>query len=273
LKKTAVNSILPLNYSHLFIKPEKIKMPNIKTEFGKINFEVSGSGNSNAIIMIHDNGHSSKFFDPELRFYSSYFKVITPDLLNHGKSAEYKGENFWQDNASAILLICEKLKVRKVSLLGVGCGAYVALNSMINNPGLIHKAIIDSFPGEELSENYMERIIKHRDNVKNTSLKQHYSGMNGSKWENILQWNSEMQMSFVNRGLPLLAGKLEDIKTPVLMTASAADEIISDAERIIRNFSAKIKKSYVHIFQNGAHPSFIKKSDEFRSLSLRFLLD
>jgi pimeloyl-ACP methyl ester carboxylesterase len=248
-------------------------MPNIKTEFGKMNFEVSGSSNSGAIIMIHDNGQSSKFFDPELRFYASYFKVITPDLLNHGKSGEYKGENFWHDNASAIPLICEKLKLKKVSLLGVGCGAYVALNSIINNSGLIYKAIIDSFPGEELSEHYMDGIIKHRDNVKNSTLKQHYSSMNGSKWEKILQWNSDMQMSFINKGLPLLAGNLEDIKTPVLMTASAADEIIRDADRIIRDFSAKIKKSYVHIFQNGSHPSFIKKSDEFRSLSLRFLLD
>lgn len=264
---------MPSDYSHLSIKPEKVKMPHIKTEYGKMNFEVTGSSNTGAIIMIHDNGQSSKFFDSELKFYSSYFKVITPDLLNHGKSAEYKGENFWQDNAAAIPLICEKLKLRKVSLLGVGCGAYVALNSIISSSGLIHKAIIDSFPGEELDSGYMERIIKHRDNIKNTTLKQYYSGMNGSKWEKILQWNSEMQMSFVNRGLPLLAGNLEDIKTPVLMTASATDEIIADADRIIRDFSAKIRKSYVHIFHNGTHPSFIKKNDEFRSLSLRFLLD
>lgn len=247
-------------------------MPHIKTDFGKMHFEVTGADNAEAIVMIHDNGHSSKFFDQELKFYSSYFKVIIPDLLNHGKSAPYKGDNFWHDNASAIALICSKLKLKKTSILGVGCGAYVALNSMILDPSIIHKAIIDSFPGESLNHDYMEKIIKQRDNIKDNLLKQKYSGMNGSQWEKILQWNSEMQMSFCNRGLSLFSGNIENIKTPVLMTASASDEIITEAEQHIKDLSAKIKKSYVHIFQNGAHPSFIKKNDEFRSLSLRFLL-
>lgn len=247
-------------------------MPHIKTDFGKMHFEVTGAENAAAIVMIHDNAHSSRFFDQELKFYSSYFKVIIPDLLNHGKSAPYKGDNFWQDNASAIPLICDKLKLRKISILGIGCGAYVALNSMILNPSLIHKAVIDSFPGENLNQDYLERTINHRNNINDTLIKQQYSGMHGSQWKKILQWNSEMQMSFFSRGLPLFSGNIEDIQTPVLMTASAADEIITDAEQHIKDLSSKIKKSYIHIFQNGAHPSFIKKNDEFRSLSLRFLL-
>ena len=247
-------------------------MPHIKTNFGKMHFEVTGVDNAEAIIMIHDNAHSSKFFDQELKFYSSYFKVIIPDLLNHGKSAPYKGDNFWEDNASAIPLICDKLKLRKTSLLGIGCGAYVAINSMISNPAIIHKAVLDSFPGENINHDYLERIIKQRKSIKDSLLKQQYTAMHGSKWEKTLQWNSEMQMSFFNRGLSPISGKIEDIKTPVLMTASASDEIITDAEQLIKDLSSKMKKSHVHIFQNGAHPSFIKKNDEFRSLSLRFLL-
>ncbi|MFA5519749.1 MAG: alpha/beta hydrolase [Spirochaetota bacterium] len=247
-------------------------MPHIKTNFGKMHFEVTGADNTEAIIMIHDNAHSSKFFNQELKFYSSYFKVIIPDLFNHGKSVPYKGDNFWADNASAIPLICNKLKLKKTSILGIGCGAYVALNSMILNPEIIHKAIVDSFPGENLNHDYLERLIRLRESIKNSLLKQQYTGMHGSKWEKILQWNSDMQLSFFNRGLSPLCGNIEEIKTPVLVTASASDELIKDAEQLMKDLSSKMKKSHIHIFQNSAHPSFTKKSDEFRSLSLRFLL-
>jgi len=248
-------------------------MSYIKTEFGKMYFDAAGSESSGgAIVMIHDNGHSSKFFDSELKFYSSYFKVITIDLLNHGKSDPYKGNNFWADNASGITAVCEKLKIKKTSLLGVGCGSYVALNSMLKNPALIHKAIIDSFPGEGPYAEYIGNLKQQRENIKNTPQKHHYAAMNGSKWEKILEWNTEMQSSFVERGLPVLAGNIDDIKTSVLMTASVKDEIISNSETRLKEFSTKLKKSYFHIFNNGGHPAFINKSDEFRSLSLRFLL-
>ena len=123
-------------------------MSSYKNKNTKIYYEIYNPGNfSGTLILIHDNGQSSKIFDSEIKFYSSYFKTVTVDLSGHGKSPAGKDteNNFWLSNAIAISEICGKNKLNKVSVIGLGGGGLVALNMALFNPDLVKNIIAESF--------------------------------------------------------------------------------------------------------------------------------
>jgi len=94
-----------------------------KSKENRLSYNHIAAENSfNNLLLIHDNGQSSKVFDSELRFYSSYFNTVTVDLTGHGKSPKGNDiyNNFWVMNAAAAIAVCEKLKMKKVSVIGTG---------------------------------------------------------------------------------------------------------------------------------------------------------
>ena len=168
----------------------------------KINYSIHDrTSGSEHLILIHDNGQSSKLFDSELRFYSSYFRTVAVDLTGHGKSGEVEDyeSNFWADNAEKIIELCGKLKITRTVIIGTGGGAIVALNIALIKNQMIKKVIADSFTGLQAGEDYMNSLINYREMIKNSDEKKKYQIMNGAKWEKILDSDTAMQKDFIEK--------------------------------------------------------------------------
>ncbi|MCL2154410.1 MAG: hypothetical protein FWH53_01960 [Leptospirales bacterium] len=227
------------------------------------------------LLLIHDNGQSSKIFDSEIKFYSSYFNTMTVDLSGHGKSnpSSDKKNNFWVSNAIAISELCEKVKFKRFSVIGIGGGGLVGLNIALINPNIIKNIFAESIPGLEPDLNYMNSILQFRDNIKDSDKKNFFSSLNGSKWEKILDEDSAMQQTFTENGANYLIGDSKQINSHVLLAGSSGYDLIPDIEDRLYKVSDLLKKTQVHIFSPAKYPLIINKNHEYRTVTLNYLFD
>ncbi|HNX24420.1 MAG TPA: alpha/beta hydrolase [Spirochaetota bacterium] len=251
-------------------------MSSYKNKNNKIYYNIYKSKSAgNNLLLIHDNGQSSKIFDPEIKFYSSYFNTMTVDLSGHGKSPAGNDtvNNFWISNAIAISELCEKEKFKKTSIIGLGGGALVALNMAIINPSLVKNIIAESIPGIEPDIDYLNSILAYRDHLKNSDAKSLFQSMNGSRWEKVLEEDSMMHADFIENGDRYLHGDPALINCPVLLAGSSGYDILPDMEDRLKGAVASFKKAQVHLFSSAKYPLIISKNHEYRTVTLNYLMD
>jgi pimeloyl-ACP methyl ester carboxylesterase len=251
-------------------------MSSYKNKHNKLYYNIYNSkNNSNNLLLIHDNGQSSKIFDTEIKFYSSYFNTMTVDLSGHGKSPAGTDpmNNFWVSNAIAISELCEKEKFKKVSIIGLGGGALVALNMALVNPALVKNIFAESLPGVEPDLNYLNCTVEYRQKIKNSGTKTLFQNINGSRWEKILDEDSAMQEDFMEDGGRYLYGDAALITCPVLLAGSSGYDLLPDMEDRLKDAVASFKKAQVHLFSSANYPLIISKNHEYRTVTLNYLMD
>jgi pimeloyl-ACP methyl ester carboxylesterase len=254
-------------------------MSSYKNRYHKISYNIINStadnNHNNTLLLIHDNGQSSKIFDTELKYFSGYFKTITVDLAGHGKSPDGTGasDNFWIDHAVTLCELLDKIKVKKTSIIGIGGGGLVALNMAMASPGYVHGILAESIPGQVPDQEYLNSLIRYREKIKNTELRNRYQSMNGSKWERILDEDTAMQKRFYDSGHGFFMKELSTVNCPVLFAGCEPHEVVPEMEERIKTIIPLMKKSQVHMYRPASYPLFLSKNDEFRSMSLYFLMD
>jgi pimeloyl-ACP methyl ester carboxylesterase len=251
-------------------------MSSYKNKNTKIYYEIYSQGNhSGTLILIHDNGQSSRIFDSEIKFYSSYFRTITVDLSGHGKSPATKDSenNFWVNNAIAISEMCMKNKINKVSVIGLGGGGLVAMNMSLLFPDLVKGIMAESFPGIEPDMNYVNSIVHYRDRAKTSDAGSIFQSMNGSGWKKILDADTAMLESFIEDGGSYFHDDPGKINCPVLLAGSAVYDLVPDMETRLKDSVSSFRRAQVHLFSSGKYPLIITKNHEFRTVSLNYLMD
>jgi pimeloyl-ACP methyl ester carboxylesterase len=227
------------------------------------------------ILLIHDNGQSSKIFDSEIKFYTGYVNTMTVELSGHGKSnpSTDKKNNFWISNATAISELCEKIKFKRFSVIGIGGGGLVGLNIALINPNIVKNIFTESIPGLEADLNYLSNILQFRENIKSSDKKNFFSSLNGSKWEKILDEDSAMLQTFTENGSSYLIGDSKQINSHILLAGSSDYDLIPNIEDRLYGISGSFKKAQVHIFSAAKYPLIINKNHEYRTIALNYLFD
>lgn len=182
----------------------------------KIYYQVSGEGYP--LVIIHGDTASSKMFISELKFYSKNYKVILVDLVGQGKSERVAKLplNYWDFNANVIIELCRYLNVSKVNLLGTSGGAIVALNSVLKQPELFNKIIVDSFIGENLSYEFAQKISNDRSLAKcKLSSKLFWFIMHGLDWKHVIDQNTDLIVGFSKNIGNFFAYELSNIENKV----------------------------------------------------------
>lgn len=238
----------------------------------KIYYRVSGEGEP--LVIIHGDTASSKMFIPELKFYSKNYKVILVDLVGQGKSerTDRLPLNYWDFNANIIIELCKYIGLRNVNLLGTSGGAIVALNSVLKQPDLFNKIIIDSFIGENLSYEFAQKIANDRNLAKRKlSSKLFWFIMHGFDWKYVIDQNTDLIIEFSKNIGNFFGYELSNIKNRVLITGSLKDDLIPDIKNTLESINLKIKDSRLVIFNEGSHPAMLSNKKEFRDLVLEFI--
>ncbi|NLV66410.1 MAG: alpha/beta hydrolase [Spirochaetes bacterium] len=253
-------------------------MPSYKNRYHKISYNVVNSSSSNLndiLLLLHDNGQSSRIFDSELKYFSGYFKTITADLAGHGQSPDGTGasDNFWIDHAVTLCELLDKIKVKRTAVIGIGGGALVALNMAMINPGSVSSILAESIPGHEPDQEYLNSLVSYREKIKNTDLRSRYQSLNGSKWERILDEDTEMQKRFLDSGHSYFINELSKVNCPVLFAGCEPHEFVPQMEERTKTMIPMLRKSQVHMYRPASYPLFLSRNDEFRSMSLYFLMD
>lgn len=90
-----------------------------------INYNEFGKGN--AVLLIHGFLENSLMWEDLVAKLQHRYRVISVDLLGHGKSDCYGYVHTMEDQADMLFALVSELRLRKISLIGHSMGGYIAL--------------------------------------------------------------------------------------------------------------------------------------------------
>lgn len=103
-------------------------------------------GDGEPVVILHGLFGSSRNWQSIARALAKNYRVITPDLRNHGRSSHAASMSY-TEMAEDILRLLEELALERVNLLGHSMGGKVAMVCALAYPGLIDKlAVLDIAP-------------------------------------------------------------------------------------------------------------------------------
>ena len=105
-----------------------------------INYTDSGKGNT--IVLLHGFLENSNMWNFCLESLSKKHRIITLDLLGHGQTDCLGYVHTMEEMATVVHFVLQKLRIRKVSLIGHSMGGYVALAFAELYPNFIKKVLL-----------------------------------------------------------------------------------------------------------------------------------
>lgn len=122
-------------------------------------------GQGEPLVILHGFLGLSDNWVSHARHLSDTYRVIIPDMRNHGRSFHSKIMNYEaiQDD---ILFLFDHLNIDKAILLGHSMGGKAAMLFADRHPEKVQKLIIaDIGPGEKKSDNSHQKILEALDNI------------------------------------------------------------------------------------------------------------
>lgn len=163
--------------------------------------------------------------------FSEKHRIITIDLLGHGKSEPLGYVHSMEENANVVHEVLEHLKIEKATILGHSMGGYVGLAFAELFPKSIQKLVLlNSTSREDSAEKKLNRTRAIK------AVKQNYVGFVSLAIANLFSENNRTR----------LADKIENVKTEALKTPLQG--IIASLEGM------KIRKDRESLLQQNLFP-------------------
>ncbi len=239
-------------------------MPDFCYKNKKIFYRDEGEGQT--ILLLPGNTSSSSIHEGEIEFFSKRYRVICPDYPGYGKSdrVERFPVDFWWHNAEMCVQLMRSLKVGDFIVIGTSGGGMIALNVAIMYPGSVKCAIADSIPGEFPGANDIELLMNGREFL--TEGQVHFwTRAHGEDWRDVVNLDTMLIVDTAKRGESFYKGRLGEIKCPVLLTGSLADDMVVNIEAGIANIARQISMSKVVLFPAGGHTLMLSRPEAFRA--------
>lgn len=99
----------------------------MKLKYKNIDINYTDKGKGTAIVLLHGFLENSTMWKPFLNKLSKKNRVVTIDLLGHGKTECLGYVHTMEDMAEAVKAVIKHLRLRRVVLIGHSMGGYVAL--------------------------------------------------------------------------------------------------------------------------------------------------
>jgi pimeloyl-ACP methyl ester carboxylesterase len=116
-----------------------------------LKFYEYGVENEKTIVFLHALGVGSFMWNKQIAYFKDRFHIIIPDFPGHGINNNLEW-NTLEDTAQRILtIIQERVKGRKVHIIGESLGGGVALTMLLIDPSLIDSAVISGQSLERIS--------------------------------------------------------------------------------------------------------------------------
>ncbi len=109
--------------------------------FKNTRISYSDSGKGTAVILLHGFLENQQMWDNYVSVFAKKNRVITIDLLGHGKTECLGYIHSMEDNADVVHAVLTKLHIRKAIFVGHSMGGYVALAFAESYPDYI-KALV-----------------------------------------------------------------------------------------------------------------------------------
>jgi pimeloyl-ACP methyl ester carboxylesterase len=95
--------------------------------FKNTNISYSDTGKGTTIVLLHGFLENKTMWNHYIDTFSKNYRVVTIDLLGHGKTEPRGYVHTMEDNADVVNEVLSHLKIEKTVLIGHSMGGYVAL--------------------------------------------------------------------------------------------------------------------------------------------------
>lgn len=236
------------------------------------------------LLLIHGLGANLKMWFPQVPDFSKHFPVITIDLPGCGNSTDTEKELTIEYMAEAINETLEIINIKKVNILGISLGGFVAIEYAVKYGDKINKLILSSTPYgfDESIIPYLKNMLKTYENmttreIAEARIKKAFSESADIKLvEYLTNQIAETKHSVYVRmaGAPLKFNakeKISQINIPTLILVGEFDYLatIQDGEKI----QSKIKNSILKILSKTGHASSLENPDDYNNAVLSFLIN
>ena len=244
---------------------------------------VDDVGKGFPFIFVHGYLGSSEMWCFQKKYFSKYYRVITPALPGFGESYKAKSLNSINDMANKIIEILDQKKIDKFNLMGHSMGGMIVqeitkiVGERVNKLICFATGSIGDIPGR------FETMDETRDKLKKDGTKISFSRVppkwfvKGDKDKNyILCENAVSNVSLETADNALLAMKkwrgidnLKNIKNETLIIWG--DKDISYNFDQVDTLNKNIKNSRLEIFKGCCHNVHLEQPDKFNILIKNFL--
>ncbi|UCC88215.1 MAG: alpha/beta hydrolase [Anaerolineales bacterium] len=245
-------------------------MPYLKWIGQRLFYRERGEGD--LLLVLPGNTASSACHGGELEYWSDRYHVTSLDYLGTGGSDRVPvwADDWYDQGAHQAAALVERLGRSTCLVMGTSGGAVVALLMAALYPGRVRAVIADSF-GERYPQELVQTTLIENRAQRTPGQVGFWEAAHGDDWEQVVEADTEMLVRLARRGGDWFGSRLEQIRCPVLLTASREDELVPDAGPQMCRVAAQIADCRIYVNNSGGHPLMWSRPQDFRAISDHFM--
>lgn len=136
-------------------------------KYKNTNIYYTDSGKGKTLVLLHGFLESSEIWNGFSKILSKKLRVITIDLLGHGKTGNIAKIHTMEMMAEAVKFVLTSLKINKCAMIGHSMGGSVTLAfaemfpSKLTGFGLFHSTAYDDTPEAKTNRDKMIKAVNH----------------------------------------------------------------------------------------------------------------
>jgi pimeloyl-ACP methyl ester carboxylesterase len=244
--------------------PKADAQGSVDVKGANIFYAVYGKGDP--VVLLHGGLGNSAHFGFQLPALVDKFQVIAIDSRGHGRSTRGKAAITYDQMATDVVAVLDKLAIRRASVVGWSDGGEIALKLGITYPDRVDRLFV-------FAANYDASGSKPRNGPSPTFAA--YSARCRSDYERLSKAGGAYS-ALVDALLPLWRNptgitrdQLHGIKAPVMMADGDHDEVIMMSQ--IEEMATLIPNAQLKVFDDASHFALWQDPDAFNRAMVAFL--
>lgn len=240
----------------------------VQTRHGALHYLEVGDGAP--LVLLHGNTYSAATQERLAARFADEHRVISVDLLGHGRSARPEGlftTRYFAMQGEAVADLLGELFEHPVPLFGMSAGGITALNAVCVRPGCVAALILDGVFRQVTAATVDAH--HHSTATMSPSWHRYMARVHGEDWWPILNDRIERAVEIMAAARTVVAPCLSEIMVPTIVFQGGKDPFVPDPQA--RVVVAGIRGARLVYEPEAGHLIAWRNPSAFRERVRRFL--
>lgn len=256
-------------------------MPELLLNNAALYYEEEGKGDP--LILLHGLTGNMLMYENEIDHLKNYFRVISLDSRGHGKSEKIP-EYTLKDHIQDVIALMDYLEIKKVHLMGISMGSYIAQGVAIIAPDRIDKLLLVSAKSHGGSSSMARLFKQHEKELEGLNYPEKVKRVSGYIFKNLdaveksIGQTSERSIELTPEQQNAAQKALEGFDYRPDLNKVTADTLIINGKydglnppKEGQEIASLIQKSTFIEFEESGHSPNIEEPEYFLKIITKFL--